>query len=60
MITIPDAIGRLNKQNECESGASIILSNSNLKNNAYLSRPYYSLPSVPLNDNIHMFCIRVK
>lgn len=60
MVTIPDAIGRLKKENECESGAGITLSNSNSKNNAYLSRPYYSLPSVPLNDSIHMFCIRVK
>ena len=59
-ITIPDAIGRLNKGNECESGAGIILSNSNIKNNAYLSHPYYGLSYVPGTDSTHIFCIRVK
>ena len=60
IITIPDAIGRLNKSNECESGAGIILSNSNIKNNAYLSHPYYGLSYVPGTDSTHIFCIRVK
>jgi hypothetical protein len=59
-ITTPDAIGRLKKANECENGAGIILSNSNVKNNAYLSHPYYGLPYVPGTDSTHIFCIRVK
>ena len=59
VITIPDAIGRLNKQNECESGAGITLSNSNVKNNAYLFRPYYG-GIVPSRDSSYIFCIRVK
>ena len=59
-ITISDAIGRLKKSNECENGAGIILSNSNIKNNAYLSHPYYGLPYVPGTDSTHIFCIRVK
>lgn len=59
-ITVSDAFGRLNKTNECESGAGIYLSNKSVKNNAYLLRPYYSLPNVPADDSAHIFCIRVK
>ena len=59
LITIPNAIGRLNKSNECENGAGITLSNSNLNNNAYLFRPYYGGP-VPSRDSLIIFCIRVK
>lgn len=56
----PNATGKLNKQNTCESGAGIILNNSNIKNNAYLFYPYYGGPFIPLDDSAHLFCIRVK
>lgn len=59
LITIPNAIGKLNKANECESGAGIILSNNNLNNNAYLFRPYYG-GNVPSKDSSIIFCIKVK
>lgn len=59
-FTLPDALGRVEISNLCESGINIYLTNSNVKNNAYLSRPYYSPSSVPSNDSLHMFCIRVK
>lgn len=59
-FTLPDAIGRLKKTKECEDGAGVALTNSNLKNNAYLLRPYYSYPNVPADDSAHIFCIRVK
>ncbi len=60
VITLPDAIGRLIKSNNCSDGAGIFLTNANVKNNAYLLKPYYSLPNVPANDSAHIFCIRVK
>ena len=59
VITIPDAIGRLSKQNECENGAGIVLRNSNVNNNTYLFRSYYGSP-VPSRDSAIIFCIRVK
>jgi hypothetical protein len=60
VFTLPDAIGKLSKVNDCQSGAGIFLTNNNSKNNAYLLLPYYSLPAVPSNDSAHIFCIRVK
>ena len=60
LITIPDAIGKLTKDNSCASGAGIYLSNNNIKNNMYLFYPYYGGSFVPQNDSTHNFCIRVK
>ncbi len=59
-ITLPDAIGKLSNSNNCSNGATIILSNANGNNNAYLSHPYYGLNYVPGTDSAHVFCIRVK
>ena len=59
-FTVPNGLGRLNKNNECESGAGIFLNNSNAKNNMYLFYPYYGGAFVPENDSTHNFCIRVK
>ncbi len=61
MVTLPDALGKLIISQNCGNGASIYLSNSNINNNAYLSKPYYSsTPSIPKEDSSHMYCIRVK
>ncbi len=59
-FTLPDALAKLSKNNNCSDGAGIILSNTNSNNNAYLSHPYYDLNYVPGTDSAHIFCIRVK
>lgn len=60
VFTLSDAIGKLRSADNCSNGAGILLANKNIRNNAYLLRPYYNFPNVPSSDSIHIFCIRVK
>ena len=59
-FTTTNALGKLNNQTACESGAGIFLTFSNIYNNAYLFYPYYGGPFIPKDDSAHIFCIRVK
>ena len=59
LLTITNAMGKLNKENKCESGAGITLSNDNINNNSYLFRPYYG-GAVPSRDSSIVYCIRLK
>ncbi len=60
VFTVPDAIGNIRGENTCQNGIGISLTNSNIDNNIELNYPYYGGSNVPLNENLHAYCIRVK